>query len=334
MDIAKKRNIVLKQYQVNVEVFYRILEDFAGCVKKVKSLDPYYKGYEDSNTIYFDGYERLICLEHILDFCTDFKLKDVESWKQVVVRMVPNTDAQCVAHDVTGTYAWSAFNRALRKVYTAAEIDKCLNSKKAKFNFKLQQYHYRYPDEPGRIMCWTDAYVYDINGAHADALKEIFPKAADIIQDMHNRRKEHPTLKAVLNYYVGMLARKGYRETYNWIVQRTTRKLFKALDYCGGILVYANTDGFIVANPEELLEPSSKLGDFKCEHVGAVYGYSDKNYTVIQYGPKMKGNLRISVRNKVDLPRGKVVHYDIVRYGNVEHLENIEEETISCSLNE
>lgn len=323
-----KHHIVLKQYQVNVEVFYRILDDFAGCVDLVKTLDPYYKGYDNPKRIKYNGDDRLICLEYMLDYCTDNTLTDVCDWKQVVVRMVPNVDAQAISHDITGIYAWTAFNRALRNVYTPDMIEACLKSHTAEYSFELQQYHYRYPDEPGKIMSWNNAYVYDVNGAHADALREIFPRAADIILDMHHRRKDNPTLKAVLNYYVGMLARKGYRETYNWIVQRTTRKLFKAMDYCGGILIYANTDGFVVADPERLLSPTSELGEFKCEHIGVVYGYTDKNYSVIQYGESMKGNLRIKVRDKVDLRKGKVVHYNIVHDGNIQRLENIVEEIL------
>lgn len=328
MDIARKHNVVLKQYQVNVEVFYRILEEFAGRVRIVPDLDPFYKGYEAKREILFDGDDKLICLEHILDFCTDFKLTEVESWRQCVVRCVPTVDMQPVLQDVTGTYAWTTMNRRLEKYYTKEEIDKCLKKHAASPSEELQQYHYNFPNPPHTIVDHPNSYVYDINGAHADALKEIFPKAADEILEMFHRRKEHRVFKAIMNYYVGMLTRKGYRDTYNWIVQRTTKKLFKAMDYCGGILVYANTDGFVVSNPKKLLKPSAELGDYKCEYIGIVYTYTDKNYIVMQYGDAMKGNLRRAVRDRVDLRKGRVVHYDIIRKGNIQTLANIQEEVI------
>lgn len=326
-----KKSIPLKQYLASVEVFYLILDMFNGRVRIVPNLDEYYKGYPNKREILFDGFDRLICLEHILNYASGGALEDVEDWKQVIVRMNGDLNQGPVLADITGTYAWNRFNIMLDKYYNKFEIKKCLLSHQAEENVELKQYHYIFPNEPGIVNVHENCYCYDIAGAHASALAEIFPEAAENIVKMHNERKKNPLNKAIMNYFVGMLCRKGYRKTYNWIVQRTTRKLFEAMDYCDGLLIYANTDGFIVKDPKRVLDIAlPTLGEFKLEHHGTVYTYSDKNYSLTQYNDKMKGNLRLAVRDRVDLRQGKVVHYDILRKNNIPYVVNVVEEKLPC----
>lgn len=324
-----KSSIVLKQYQVDTESFYNILEMFSGHVHLVDNLEPFYKGYPNKQDILYDGEEKLICLEHILDYATGMHLKDAAEWKQVVVRANHSPDADIIMTDMTGTMAWNLMIRALKQFYTLDEIKKCMNYHQCSDARKRIQYHYVYPDEENYVSEHKNCYVYDINGAHADALTIIFPKAKDAIMDMYRRRKKNPQLKAVLNYFVGMMKRKGFPLTYNWVVDRTTAKLYDALDYCDGTMVYANTDGFIVSNPRRLLAPSQELGAFKCEYTGKVYTYTDKNYYCIQYGGVTKGSVRNAVRDRIDLRRGRVVHYDITRVGNVMKLVNVVQEVVN-----
>lgn len=324
----RRRPLVLKMYTASVEVFYRILDEFEGKVVVVDNLDDYYKGYADKQTIYYDGYDRLICLEYILDYCAGGCLKHVEEWKQVVVRMSGDINMKPVIADITGTYAWTAFNKILSKEYSPEEVKEQLHKFEAEHDDCWKQYHYNITNEPGIINVHENAYCYDINGAHADALAEIFPRCDDKIEKMYRERKKHPNNKAIFNYFVGILCRKGYRKTYNWIVQRTTMRLFDAMDYTDGLLIYANTDGFITKDPRRKLKTSKALGQFKLEYHGTVYTYSDVNYTVTQYGKKMKGNLRLMLRDKVDLSQGKVVHYKTVRKGNVPHVMDVTEEQL------
>ena len=110
-----------------------------------------------------------------------------------------------------------------------------------------------------------------------------------------------------------MLKRKGFAGTYYWVVNRTNEIMNKALDEIGGKKLYINTDGFIVKNPVKLIKHSTELGEFKLEHSGDVYIYVDKNYFIIQAGQELKGNCMCMVRDKFDLPNGKVVHYNKVK---------------------
>ena len=97
------------------------------------------------------------------------------------------------------------------------------------------------------------------------------------------------------------------------VVNRINEIMDKAFKEVGGTRLYVNTDGFIVKNPVKLIKHSTELGEFKLEHSGDVYIYVDKNYFIIQAGQELKGNCMCMVRDKFDLPNGKVVHYNKVR---------------------
>lgn len=183
--------------------------------------------------------------------------------------------------------------KLLKKYYTDEEIDVCLKSFQAEYDYKKAQLHYFKEGSPDKILKFENCYKYDINGAHNEALTIIFPKAKDAIIKMYLERKKHPVNKKYINYFVGMLCRKGYRETYNWIVQRVSAKLkTHILDACGEIL-YANTDGFIVKDPMFELETSSELGALKLEYKGDVCFYNDINYFCFQLSDKkITGNVR------------------------------------------
>jgi hypothetical protein len=191
----------------------------------------------------------------------------------------------------------------------------------AEKDINLIQQHYNYPAPNNTIVKLTNTFKFDINGAHTDALCEIFPRAKDKLIGMYLKRKKNPVFKQYPNLYVGMLAQKSkemrqkgipakYEKTYNWIVQRTSRMLLNAMDAVGGLPVYVNTDGFIVQNPQNLLTHSKNLGEFKLEFSGDTYVYSDKNYIVYQTGDEKKGTCFTSVREDIDLSIGQVVHYD------------------------
>ena len=162
---------------------------------------------------------------------------------------------------------------------------------------------------------------------HPDKNKDNPEKAKEKFIELHKQRKQKPEIKKWFNYFVGMLTVKGYRKTYNWIVQRTNTKLMELWNKLGGLVVYGNTDGIILKDPKTTIPHSSALGEFKLEYHGTVYTYAGKNYWIFQYENQGKlettGSLPVSLRDKVDLPKGQVVSYDRVLkcYGQVKIYE-------------
>ena len=173
--------------------------------------------------------------------------------------------------------------------------------------------HLNPPKLDNAVHRYTNCYKYDINSAYASAYITLFPKAHDDIMALYLGRHENPDNKKILNYFNGMLKRKGFAGTYYWVVNRTNEIMNKALNEVGGVPLYINTDGFIVQNPTKLIKHSTELGKFKLEYSGDVYIYVDKNYFIIQAGQELKGDCMCMVRDKFDLPNGKVVHYNKVR---------------------
>ncbi len=236
-------------------------------------------------------------------------------------------------------YMW----KNLYKFYTKKEIEERLSMFEADYDPNLKQMSYRYPGQIGVVYKITDTYKYDINGAHLDALREIFPKADKFFVDLYNKRKENPIYKQYANLFVGTLAQKtdqmrkegrpGLREkTYNWIVQRTTKKLIEAIEYLDGELIYAQTDGIIIKSPKNLITPTKELGGFKLEYQGDTYVYWDKNYNLYQTD-KLFGSCFEVVREEINLTKGQVVHYDECREGNVRKPTNIIKETVKIYEN-
>lgn len=327
----------LKQYTVNETIFDEIVKIMKSRIKYTNDLKQYYKGYPEKKTIYYskgnDG-EFLIMQEYLLNYFCKYKIENCSDYKQVIVRKIEN-QTEVIKGDITGLYAWNFITRLLLKSYKKDELKAIMGSYDVKYDPKKIQFHYFYP-------CLDNTYIvkhencvkYDINGAHADALREMFPKAAKDIEEMYLKRKENPNYKAFLNYFVGFMKRKGYVGAYNWIVQRTTGKLMAMMKTIGGQLLYANTDGFMVKNPTKIVESSKELGQFKLEYQGTSYFYGDKNYSCYQINKDGKiditGNVRMCVRNKIDLEHGKVVHYNLERVQLCEGITSVE----VCNVNE
>ena len=318
----KERRLELKRLDVAEDVFNRVLINYQKFVelKPKEELENFFKGYDDAKTIYYDGQEWLICLEYRLTPTAD------TDWKQVIVRKDPTLKPGEIIPAITGKTAWVRFNKMLSKYYTSAEVKECLRSHTAKENEELSQVHYEIRTlDFFKIYKFENVIKYDINGAHNDALCEIFPKAADEIRKMYEERKVKPLNKSVVNYYCGMLKRSGYAGTYYWIIQRTTRTLNAGIQQVGGRLLYANTDGFMVMNPEHKLPASKELGQFKVEFKGTAYIVMTLNYLLYQTGEEMFGRTLLEVRDKIDLRAGKFVTYERTLVGNVYKATNIEE---------
>lgn len=332
------RGVVLRRYDVSEAVFDDILQAMESRIVIVENIKDYFTGYKDKKQVIYDNFEYLIITESLLAYFADFTdndYQDIEDWRQVIVRKCHQPEVSYL-RSIDGSRAYKNTKQALLNYYSEQDFDRRLKMFEADLDPNNIQFHYQYPSKDC-VLAHSNCVKYDINGAHCDALIEIFPKAKDMLQDMYDRRKQDPLLKAYINYFVGMLCRKGYRRTYNWIVQRTSRLLKKAIAYCGGDLIYANTDAFLVSNPERRLKHSRKLGEFKLEFEGTAYTYQDKNYWCYQ-ADKLCGSVRYQVRDRIDLSAGKIVHYDVVRRpcagGTEAHfVKNVEEEHIDVYQN-
>lgn len=319
----------LKVIRVNDEIFDKILYDYEFKVRIDPDLFTKYCGYyEDRDIIYYNGKDELICCAYILGGYLD---KEASLWKQIRVQKVLNMSTN-FQESISGSRAKAYIHQILKKYYSEEEIDQRLRMFEADKDENLKQQHYHYPVyDTSKILKLKNTFKFDINGAHLDALCEIFPKAKDKFIDMYKRRKTKPVFKQYPNLYVGMLAYKSkemrkqgipgkYERTYNWIVQRTTKLLLKAMDLVGGTPVYVNTDGFIVQDPTTLITPSKDLGEFKLEAAGDCWIYSDRNYIIYQTGVgaerELKGSCFTSVRPDIDLSKGQVVHYTIENHTN------------------
>ena len=323
----------LKPYAVSEDLFNEILA--AGYnIKIVSNPDEFNKykfGYDNKRTIIYDGVKAAILLECVLNEHYPLN-KELTYWKQCVIHKDTDTHIEC-EDDIDGAHATMFMKGLICQYYTIEEYKKCMAEHTAVYDKNLAQYHFSIYEESKKIIRYDNCYKWDINGAHTDALCEIFPKAAPAIQQLHNQRKISPINKKYINYYVGTMASTGYRGTYNWIVQRTTRKLLEGINAVGGDLLYANTDGFMVMNPDNILPHSTKLGEFKLEYNGPTWFYYDTNYQCFQTETgEIKGTILRSVRDKIDLPHGKVVHYTRKKkYDNVFVAEDIREEIVNVS---
>lgn len=184
--------------------------------------------------------------------------------------------------------------------------------------------------KPNRILHFTNCLYIDINGAHADAMREAIPELKDFIEDVYSKRKEIPQYKNILNFFVGMAKNKGYEGIWYWTTFRTRSKVLNKYYELSNKkdmsdVIYANTDGIIIQNPKYIPESSKELGEFKVEHYGDVYMYSNVNndysrYSVLQYIDKESkyhtttgSALPTIFHDKIDLVHGKVIQYSTKR---------------------
>ena len=315
-------DILLKSYVVSEELFNSILG--AGYeIKTIADDEEFYNykfGYDEKTIIAYDGFKCMIMLECVLNEHYPLN-KRTTYWKQVIVRKQLNGETmgdEKVVDEVRGSDAYNYIRGVILQHYTEKEYSARLKMFEADYDAELAQYHFMLYDRPNKIIKYDNCYKWDINGAHNDALCEIFPKAAQAIRAIYNMRKEHPEFKLYINYYCGMLIHRSHRKTYNWIVQRTTNILLKGIELANGDLLYANTDGFIIQNPKYIIPNSTNLGEYKLEYCGPVWTYFDKNYQCFQLeNGEIKGSVLCDVRSLIDLPNKQIVHYDREHIGPI-----------------
>ena len=323
--------IPLKVINTNEEVFNNILDTMASRIITVSNINLYFYGYKDKKRIFYNGQDTLIIQEYLFAEFANLPISAaVSSWKQIVVRKSKTTDVW--EDTITGPRAYFYIRKILKKYYTEKEIEDILNSYTDVRTEEDKQVHITV-DYADYIQCYKNCVKYDINGAHQDALVEMFPRAIDDLKDIYNKRKLKRVYKDYMNLAVGQMKHIGYEGAYWWIVHRTSKMLKEAIaTVCPDDIekdckiIYANTDGFIVSAPDKLLEASKELGKFKQEAKGPVYVYTHKgnknetSYIVYQYEvekddgtieTETKGNIRLAVRDKIDLKNGKTVSYKI-----------------------
>lgn len=221
------------------------------------------------------------------------------------------------------TTLFHKFNKIIDKYYTQEEKDECyfshqLTEQEAKHQIHINVPENIYMTNDYLVYKFNDCVKYDINGAHCDALCEIFPKAKNDILKLYEKRKKpgNEWIKAMFNMSVGYLnipkLKKKYGGTYWWIVNRTTEILEKAIKELDGTIIYANTDGVCVQHPKKLIENNKELGKFKLEYQGDVYYHRNRQYFIYQFGDDMVGSLRLAGREYVNLKEGKVISYTLI----------------------
>lgn len=329
-EVSMKKKVRLAHYVVSAEIFNQILIENYDRIH-IANIEDYAYGYSDKKMVIYNGKDQIICREMYVDPTAKTAL-----WKQVIVKKDDSLDENTFNKEMMGSTAWHMMLKILKKYYTEEELLAILANNQHE---KCKPMHSNPPRLGNAVYKWSNCYKYDINSAYASAYITLFPKAYDDIMALYLGRHENPDNKKILNFFNGMLKRKGFAGTYYWVVNRTNEIMNKALNKVGGLPLYINTDGFIVQNPAKLIKHSTELGKFKLEYSGDVYVYVDKNYFIIQAGQELKGDCMCMVRDRFDLPNGKVVHYNkrkkIVKEATIDDSEvtilvadNIIEETV------
>lgn len=318
--------IQLRRYEVNTTVWDSIMKSYESELIYTDNIYDKFYGYSDKHKIYFND-EYMIIQEFRFNYiCKKFYNEDIidtpTTWKQIVVRL--NDTIQKPMKQITGSYAYNYMMDLLKKDYTEEEIIEIFNSHTAPYDEHLKQFHYDYgTPERNVIYKFNNVYKYDIHKAHASIVMQMFPKSKKRILDIlkkAKKAKEQGKLELAQNYknypnlFVGMLCRKGYRETYNYIVQTITKKLLETYDLSKGQLIYSNTDSFAVLDPKTILPDSPEFGEFGLEHHGPAYICKGDNYIIYKFGDDVKGSCRKLVRDQFDFENGIIVHYKTNRY--------------------
>ena len=360
--MSKRQNFKrpLTALKVSRELFDKIMSNCN--VEFVDDIGLYRNGYKDKKICRAVKDKYVICTGAYLNLFLDKKYNDnngfdlsndkFTGWKQYVCTLREDLLTE-FEEDFAPYVCTKIVNDQLHKEgLNDDDIEERLCSYQEEYDPKLKQIHIENV-KPGIIQRFDNCYYYDINKAHSYALGIIFPELEDWLKKIAKYSKKNKKWKSVPNYYVGSLAQKTremrtkglqgkHERTYNWIVHNTTKKLLERINECTeydeyGLptttIVYANTDGVVLQNPSKVIESSNKFGEFKLEtDEHTFYTYAGDNYYVIQYGDTVKGNLPNSLKNLVDLRKGKVISYKRVREGNVFKYIDIEEKYLDIEV--
>lgn len=321
-----EKRVQLKRFEINSILWSEIQKVYESELIYTDNIYDKLYGYKDRHKIYFSD-EWMVIQEYRFNYiCKQLYSEDIipgpTTWKQIALRL--NDDVNKPSKLITGTYAYNYIMNLLTKDYTEKEIDNILKTHTAKYDEHLKQYHIPYNTPlTNTVFKFNEVFKYDIHKAHASIIMQLFPKSKNrilTILNKANRAKQEGNLelansyKQYTNLFVGELCRKGYRETYNYIVQTITKKLLSTIEKVHGQIIYSNTDSFAVIYPEHILPDSKEFGEFGLEYHGTAYFCRGNNYTIYQFGDDMKGSCAKKVRDKFDLENGIIVQYKTNRY--------------------
>lgn len=324
METRKKKE--LKAFKLSAKAFDLILDTYSQWVVRTTDFSKYTYGSRCKASLIYDGGKKLMCRQCELDILDGFKASN--NWVQCICYRDEKQKVD-IRPAISGGVAWKAVKSKICKHYTVREFEETLNKFTAPYDENKNQIHLNYvPGKEDVVYEFNDCIKYDINGAYAKALCDIFPKAKSEILKIYNDRKIKPENKELINYFVGMLCVKDFRATFNWIVQRIRKQMEETINYTGGIVLYANTDGYAVSLPDKKINTSTLLGDFKLEYTGKIQIYAAKNYWILQAGDEITGNALYQVRPLIDLREGKVVEYTRVKDNQVYRPTNIIERRV------
>lgn len=300
---------MLNRKKINTNTFNKILEIFKERIEEVSELGPYFYGYKDKKIIKYNPRTKvLICQARYINYAAGCQLI-LPEWKQIVVMSGTEIQVNETEDVMYARKADKIINTILLKYYKNEEIEDILNSHTIEKDSPIQR---RLPAiyQKNVIHHFNNCVYYDINGAHRDALCELFPLAKKDFLKVN---------KKAANIYVGNLCHHNHRPTYYWIVHRTANILMTTISHIGGLVLYANTDGVIAYHPQNTINTSDKLGEFKkAMDTNDIYFYYSEdsyytNYQSMQYkinGKKeIKGTLPIELRNEMNLSQGIVARY-------------------------
>ena len=300
---------MLNRIELREDVFNQILVDYESRIKLV-SKEEFENlsniGYnENKKTIIYNGTNMFICQSYILTSRVGYIN---ESWKQIVCNKSVNINNEWDK----GVRGNDAYNE-MKKVLVGGRISEQEWFRILRDGDDHQTAHplIKWPYFKSRevIVKFSNVKYYDINSAYPSELCKYFPLAANDLEKMYEERKIKPENKKIFNYFVGMLAHKGYWGLWNKIIAGTREKLEQGIDEAGGYLIYCNTDGFMVQDGNDI-KCGNKLGEWKLSYEGDIYIYYSEHGVTIQYGDEFTGKMPIELRKDCDFSKGKVVQYE------------------------
>ena len=300
---------MLNIIELREDIFNAILVDYESrivVVNKEEFGNISNRGYNlNKKKIIYNGTNMLICQSYIL---TSRAFYINEEWKQIVcVKNKSLTSEWCVG--VRGNEAYSK----MKSVLMGSNISEQKWGEILKDGDKVKKASalIRWPncEKKEIIVKFSNVKYYDINSAYPSELCKYFPWAADRLEKMYEERKIKPENKKIFNYFVGMLAHKGYWGLWNKVIAGTREKLEQGIDEAGGYLIYCNTDGFMVQDGNDI-KCGNKLGEWKLSYEGDIYIYYSEHGVTIQYGNEFTGKMPIELRKDCDFSKGKVVQYE------------------------
>lgn len=339
MYAIKCSNSILPLFEISYDLFEKVVADCEeiGCIEKVseeefkvcrKGFSPKSRAfwYETPTERYFAGRVNMVT--------PFFKIKGYDNndfYAQGVFRCMKDKGARnVVQRTINGRTAYNLVHTQIVKRITQREYETRLESFERVYN--AVPLHIYPCGAKGKVLRFPNCIYIDMNGAHADAVREAFPEISEYIEKGYKKRHDNPAQKCIPNYFVGFCKNLEHDGFYNWVVQRTREKLMSKIDELmtdDSLIVYANTDGAIIQNPKYIPISSKELGEFKIEYAGEVLAYkhiakNSTTYSIIQYGDIIKGNASNLVREHIDLRKGLVCDYKIVKMpGEAAKIERI-----------